>query len=428
MRPTLLSIVEPSERDQLNQELNEIVNRQRKVKDWVDNRMGEVKEMEPMSREHEEHLLPVQTVNEDVADELRVKPRTGVNLKKIEEEKERVKDLKKKLDEIKPEVRELRANQTEVKVFHAEEVDKKPVEEEATEAIKTHDDLRQQVLEYLDDLDHIHDKAEKFFEDVNEIKNWAPAVEDSLKDCETTSKDPEDLKKELAALEAIQKDIEKKRPTVFVIEDNGNWLQDNMSAPTGKTPRRQSTAGEVPQRMAEVTSIMNQLDDELNARKTRINAILADALSFEEAAREFDKWLTAAEKKLDNEKPISTDLEEVKKQVLEHKPLHEDIEAHDPVYNSLVYSAQSLLGRNPEESKELPKTLKDLTDRYNKVNEISKKRDDDLTKMVPLLRTFETDNHTVDETIEEGENTLQKIEPVAFDAEEGDSLLKNVKV
>ena len=53
--------------------------------------MKDVKEFEPLSRTHEEHLLPVQTVLDDVADELNVKPRTGIDLDKIDEEKERVK-------------------------------------------------------------------------------------------------------------------------------------------------------------------------------------------------------------------------------------------------------------------------------------------------------------------------------------------------
>lgn len=84
-------MVDPSDVEPLNQQLDDIVNRQRKVKEWANNRMKDVKEFEPLSRTHEEHLLPVQTVLDDVADELNVKPRTGIDLDKIDEEKERVK-------------------------------------------------------------------------------------------------------------------------------------------------------------------------------------------------------------------------------------------------------------------------------------------------------------------------------------------------
>lgn len=90
-RPALLVLVDPSMVDQVNQQLDDIVNRHRKVKTWTNNRMKSVKEMEPLSETHEENALPVQDVTEDVRDELKRKPRTGINLNKIAEEKKRIK-------------------------------------------------------------------------------------------------------------------------------------------------------------------------------------------------------------------------------------------------------------------------------------------------------------------------------------------------
>ena len=90
-RPALLKLVDPSMVDQVNQQLDDVVNRHRKVKTWANNRMKSVKEMEPLSETHEENALPVQDVTEDVTDELKRKPRTGIDLKKIAEEKKRIK-------------------------------------------------------------------------------------------------------------------------------------------------------------------------------------------------------------------------------------------------------------------------------------------------------------------------------------------------
>ena len=342
-------------------------------------------------------------------------------------------DLKSKLDEKKPEVRKLRANQGEVKSLHTEDIDKKPVVDEATQTIKDYEALQLDVADYLDDLDHIEQRAEKFHGDIKAIDDWAPAVEDRIKKCESKSKDPEDLKKELDELDSIASEIDRKQPTVFAIGDNGQWLEKNI-------PENQSLTGEIPQRTAEVDATITNLEDKLNSRRARIKAILADALSLEEAVGEFDKWLTATEKKLDAEKPISTDLDTVKEQVGEHKPLHEDIEQHDAVYNSLLYSAKPLIGRKPtedtkkddddkkEDNKKLRDQLQKLTDRYNVVSVRSKKRDDDLEKMVPVLRAFVEDNKSVDDAVEDGEKTLKAVEPVAFDVDEGNELLNNVKV
>ena len=326
----------------------------------------------------------------------------------------------------------MRANKGEVKSLHTEDLDKKPVTDEAAQTIKEYEDIQLDLVNYLDNLEDVEQRAEKFFGDIKKINDWAPDVEDRIKKCESKSKDPEDLKKELEELDKIANEIDRKQPVVFAIGDNGQWLEKN-------TPENQTLPGEIPQEVSEIDDTMSNLDDELNARRARIKAILADALTFEAAQEEFDKWLTATEKKLDSEKPISTDLDKVKEQIQEHKPLHEDIEQHEPVYNSLIYSSKPLLSRKPEDDETAPvdtdkkdKLVRDqlqkLTDRYNTVNDRSKKRDDDLDKMVPILRAFVDDNESVDDAVEDGEKTLKRVEPIAFNVDEGNDLLRDVKV
>ena len=67
---------------------------------------------------------------------------------------------------------------------------------------------------------------------------------------------------------------------VLAIDEDGQWLLQNMYITT-KTGRRKSTASEVQQRLAEVTSITHRLNELLNGRRNEINAVLADTLSFE---------------------------------------------------------------------------------------------------------------------------------------------------
>lgn len=70
--------------------MTEIKNRFKKANTWADNRKKAIKEMEPLSEKHEELAVPVKAVNDEVEDELKIKPRTGVDLKKIESEQARV--------------------------------------------------------------------------------------------------------------------------------------------------------------------------------------------------------------------------------------------------------------------------------------------------------------------------------------------------
>lgn len=105
---------------------------------------------------------------------------------------------------------------------------------------------------------------------------------------------------------------------VLAIDEDGQWLLQNMYITT-KTGRRKSTASEVQQRLAEVTSITHRLNELLNGRRNEINAVLADTLSFEESATQFEKWLIPVEKKLATQKPLVLNPKELTDEVLKHE-------------------------------------------------------------------------------------------------------------
>ena len=92
MRPVLLSLVEEGpEQEQLLQELNEINARFKKVFTWSVQHGKEIDDILPLSKQHEDLIDSVTAVNDDVEDEIKIKPRTGVNLKRIQGEIDRTK-------------------------------------------------------------------------------------------------------------------------------------------------------------------------------------------------------------------------------------------------------------------------------------------------------------------------------------------------
>ena len=90
MKPTIEDLVTGDERDLLKQELNELNGRFNKVLTINEHRLKEIDDMIPLSKAHEDHFIPVSTVNEIVEDDLKVKPRTSVDSKKIQAEIDRV--------------------------------------------------------------------------------------------------------------------------------------------------------------------------------------------------------------------------------------------------------------------------------------------------------------------------------------------------
>ena len=105
---------------------------------------------------------------------------------------------------------------------------------------------------------------------------------------------------------------------LLAIDEDGQWLLQNMYITT-KAGRRKSTSSEVQQRLAEVTSITHRLNELLNGRRNEINAVLADTLSFEESATQFEKWLIPVEKKLGSQKPLVLNPKDLTEEVLEHE-------------------------------------------------------------------------------------------------------------
>lgn len=95
----------------------------------------------------------------------------------------------------------MRAMQGDLQSFYSDEIDKEPLEEEATKLCDKHEALCYEVSQYLDTLDRIHDKSEKFFSEVDDVLSWAPGIEEQIKSSDVKSKDPEDLQEELKRLD-----------------------------------------------------------------------------------------------------------------------------------------------------------------------------------------------------------------------------------
>ena len=92
IHPTLIDLVDDmADREQVIQELNEITARFSKVMSWVEHRCKEIERIEPLSRMMEENIEPVRTTNFEVEDQLKLRPKTGVDVTRITEEVNRVK-------------------------------------------------------------------------------------------------------------------------------------------------------------------------------------------------------------------------------------------------------------------------------------------------------------------------------------------------
>lgn len=109
--------------------------------------------------------------------------------------------MKVKLDENKPLVRKLRKSLADIQKQPSDKIDKEPVSEETTTALELNDVLCSDVNQYCDSLDRQLEKANKFFNGCDKIRDWAPGMEDKIKEIDVEPKSITDLQADLKELD-----------------------------------------------------------------------------------------------------------------------------------------------------------------------------------------------------------------------------------
>ena len=73
------------------------------------------------------------------------------------------------------------------------------------------------------------------------------------------------------------------------------------------------------QKLAQTNYTVDHLTEEIDNRKSRLSALLAETQEFQDACDRFDKWLKATEKTLQGQKPLSVNPEQLNNQALTHE-------------------------------------------------------------------------------------------------------------
>ena len=80
------------------------------------------------------------------------------------------------------------------------------------------------------------------------------------------------------------------------------------------------------------------------------------------------------------------------------------------------------------EREKVNKKLKDVTDRWNKVNRLAKERQDKIEQIIGIVSDYHYDTKIVEEVNKHGENVLKTLEPLGVDPEKGKQQLNKIRV
>lgn len=100
------------------------------------------------------------------------------------------------------------------------------------------------------------------------------------------------------------------------LEDVGQWLVDNV---LDKNDDNKAASDVIRMKISEVSLITHRFTQESNNRRTRLDAMIRDAESFEDTLKQFETWLVRVEKPFSKDEAIPVVAEELKQQTLELK-------------------------------------------------------------------------------------------------------------
>eukprot|EP00794_Sanderia_malayensis_P006649 gene6649-7395_t len=416
------------EREQVEQELNEITARFDRLYKMSEDRKKKIEEIEPLAKEHAHSVKPVEELNCEIEDVLKERPTGFVDLETLEDEMAVLKDMKDLISKDRPNVQKAKSTADQIHRFPNENIEKKPVVDNCDKALKNREEIDRSVDGRIATLEKQISKAKKFYMGVATIDTWAPQIDEVLEQDKMLAKDPEEIKEQLKKLDNLQKEIDEQRPTVDTVVDNGRWLCQNLYCVDSRG-RRKSTANDVLEKMNSTTNTMDRLTDEISHRQRQLSLMLCSMEDFQNLIDKFDKWLKITEKGLDSQKTMPVTPQEVAKQIAKLDPLHKEVIQHEPVYVELMHNGQQQLDKLPagREKEKLGKKLKEITDRWTKVDRIAKERSEKLSHLYPCVVDYHENMSVTEEVIKQGEAVLKTFEPFGLNSEAGRTQLHNIR-
>ncbi|XP_065062306.1 titin-like isoform X4 [Rhopilema esculentum] len=424
----LPSSLEPgTERKEIIEELVDTSTRFNRLLKISEERKKLIEEVEPMVKEENDQIAPVESLNKEAEKILSEKPKV-VNIDTIEEKIKQLRDLKQELVEHEKTLGDIKATSAKLSRFRTNE----PVKRAATDRCEKVLEKREEIIRLTDGqlfaLEKQRDKAKAFYDAVKEIDDWRPKIEDSLGEEEPVSKDIDHLKSQLVKYEGLRKELDSKRPNVVLIQDNSRWLIQNLYE-TDARGRRHSTADDIFEKLNKTNNVVENINDRVSARLQKLKVFIAEVEDFQELIDNFEKWLKGTEKNLETFKVLPFTVKETKSVQEKFQPLYEDIMNHDALFGELLRRGQQQTdalqpGREKEKTS---KRIKDISDRWQKINRTAKERNEKISRLYPCVVDYYESKSVLEDVIKSGENCLKVVSSSGFDVETGRKQLNEIR-
>jgi len=220
----------------------------------------------------------------------------------------------------------------------------------------------------------------------------------------------------------LKKDLEEKKP---VLDELLNEI------PAIKEKVGDEGAQPIEEKCTELRTQMDECEANLDDLFKDLDDQIDQAQEFNDACEELKKWLPEAKASPAITEPISSDPEEILKQIEDVKALEEDIVAKRPLLEKAQASAEWLLNANksdPEKCAEIAEQLTSVAIPFQELVDQLDEKQKRLATINKALDQYNKEKVPLEELIEATEAKVDHLEPVGLDLEKDDADLKELEV
>merc|ERR1712223_1525215 len=169
-------------------------------------------------------------------------------------------------------------------------------------------------------------EAQAFNAEIQDMLSWLNDVDSALSTSKPVGGLPETAKDQLDRFMEVYRELEATSPKVEDLLSRGNeYLKKS----------KDGAAANLQNNLRTLKSRWDNILTRANDKKIKLEIALREAIEFHDALQAFIEWLTDAEKKLGNLKPVSRVLNNITVQIEEHKEFQNEVSAQRETMLSL---------------------------------------------------------------------------------------------
>lgn len=267
-------------------------------------------------------------------------------------------------------------------------------------------------------LDAASGTSRQFYTSLGQLQDALQKISDSLDELATEKVYPEEILKQL---EDLQDQLESQRPVIAGLETIGEQLCAVLSDASSKA--------EVAQKLSQVDRVHSQLQKKLDNRRAELENLLRDNREFEDQCGHLQDWLADCGRHLVEALRVSADREILRCQLQDNEPAYKEVMDKEHEVIMMLDKGQELANQSPNknDAKAFNKLLERIRGDWNKVRQETVNRHRRLQTCMELCRKYDGSQDTLLPWLDQAEEKIERMQPVAFKKSELDMQIKELQ-